>query len=101
METTTLKTIVGIIPTAVVLTYTYLGSQSAILPPQKEHAMNVTAGIKTGYEHNPYYTVLEDREVMREQVETIHGFVSNLLENMQDLEPQYSQLVDEHFWELA
>ncbi len=101
METTTLKTIVGIIPTAVVLTYTYLGSPSVIPPPQKGHAMNVSSDAKIGYEHNPYYTVLEDREVMGEQIETIHGFVSNLLENMQDLEPQYSQLVDEHFWELA
>lgn len=53
------------------------------------------------YKHNPYYTVLEDREGMQDQIEAIHGFVSTLLETMQDLEPQYSQLVDEHFWELG
>lgn len=101
MENTTLKNIVGIIPTAVVLTYTYLGSQPAILSPQNQHTMKVTTDFRTGYEHNPYYTFLGDHEVMREQIETIHGFVSSLLENMQDLEPQYSHLVDEHFWELA
>ena len=31
----------------------------------------------------------------------IDNFISNLLENIEDLKPQYSQLVDEHFWELA
>lgn len=101
MESTDLKTIVGIMPTAVVLTYMYLGNQSAILSPQKEHTMKAASDTQISYEYNPYYTILDECEVMQEQIKTIHRFVSKLIENMQDLEPQYSQLVDEHFWELA
>ena len=36
-----------------------------------------------------------------EQIKIIHTFVSNLLENTEDLDPRISKIVDEHFWELV
>lgn len=32
---------------------------------------------------------------------TIEEFVSKLIENMEDLDPEFSRLIDEHFWELV
>lgn len=43
----------------------------------------------------------EEVERQSEEKEAVNKFVSALLENMQDLDPQFSKLVDEHFWELA
>ena len=30
----------------------------------------------------------------------LSGFASKLLDNMEDLEPEYQKVVDDHFWEL-
>lgn len=50
---------------------------------------------------SPHYMLLGDLEIIWAQIETIHEFVSNLLESMQDLEPRHSKLVDEYLYELA
>jgi hypothetical protein len=101
MDDTTLKHVVGFIPTAVVLTYSYLGNPPILIPHQNYKMSTTSMKISSDYDYNPYYTVLTGQEIIRDQIETIHGFVSNILENMQDLDPQFSRLVDEHFWDLA
>jgi hypothetical protein len=101
METTRCI-ITGVIPTVAVLGYLSLGTQSSIMPPEKKYFAEPIA-IETGLmaHHNPYYEVVENHDSMNSQIEIIHRFVSTLLENTQDLDPQFSKLVDEHFWELA
>lgn len=43
--------------------------------------------------------VLENK--IGEQVETINGLVSLLLEKSEELEPEFVKTVDKHFWDLA
>ena len=33
-------------------------------------------------------------------VDIIHHFASNILDNIKDLEPEFSKTVDENFWDL-
>lgn len=46
------------------------------------------------------YQVSSDDRVTA-QVEAIQQFASNLLDNVQDLDPEFSRLIDEHFDELV
>ena len=36
----------------------------------------------------------------QEQIDIIHHFASNILDNIKDLEPEFSKTVDENFWDL-
>ena len=37
---------------------------------------------------------------INEHIDVIHNFVSKLLVNTQDIDPQFSKIVDDHFWDL-
>lgn len=39
-------------------------------------------------------------EIMPPEFKIIQEFVSNLVENMEDLESKYGDIISEHFWEL-
>ncbi len=48
---------------------------------------------------NTLPVILEGKSIA-EQLQTLQEFYSKLKYNIQDLNPQFSKLVDEHFWEL-
>jgi len=50
---------------------------------------------------NPYYSLSRANADFNDQIETIHGLVSKLIENTQDLDPRISKLIDDNFWELG
>jgi glutamate synthase domain-containing protein 3 len=35
-----------------------------------------------------------------QKIETIHKFSANLLENIEDLDPEFSKVIDENYWDL-
>ena len=35
-----------------------------------------------------------------DQVKTLHAFASNLLDNIEDLDPDFSRAIDDEFWNL-
>lgn len=35
-----------------------------------------------------------------QNIETLHKFASNLLENIEDLDPEFSKAIDENYWDL-
>jgi hypothetical protein len=43
----------------------------------------------------------QDDELIGNQIEIIHQFVSLLLEKSENLDPDYTAAVDKHFWDLA
>ena len=51
--------------------------------------------------HEPGCKQCEIREAeLTENEVTLQDFISKLLENMTDLDPEYSKVVDRHFWGL-
>lgn len=38
---------------------------------------------------------------MFEQIEIIYQFASSILDNIKDLDPEFSKAVDKHFWDLV
>ena len=41
-----------------------------------------------------------DQTVMLEQIDIIHKFASSILDNIKDIDPEFSKTVDENFWDL-
>jgi hypothetical protein len=50
---------------------------------------------------NPYYRLINEEQLALSQIETLHKFVSTILDNSQDLNPDFSAVVDKHFWNLV
>ena len=47
-----------------------------------------------------HYATIFSSDANADKVEIIHQFASNLLENIEDLEPEFSQVIDENYWDL-
>ncbi len=92
------RNVVGSVTTAAVLYYSYMGSPSA--NPVDFSILHVQ--LKAPAEMNfDYYQLMDkDQTVALEQIDVIHQFASNILDNIKDIEPEFSKTVDEHFWDL-
>lgn len=100
METTAVSYVGGATPTDGVLCYTHIGSRQ-FLPPREMYAFGTIRddSLKSGQDF--YYSLFVHENVTRNQIEIIHNFVSTLVEDSEDLDPNFSQMVDKHFWDLA
>jgi len=93
--------ICGVATAAVVFSYVSWGKQITL--PQEMEYFNETEKTKMSeyYNPNPYYFIYEHDSIILEQIEIVHQFVSKISENIQDLDPKFSDLIDKHFWELV
>lgn len=62
---------------------------------------NEKTQISQVYDPNPYYDIILGNNLLHQQIEIINNFVSALLENSQDLDPEFSDAVDRNFLELV
>jgi len=99
-------------PTAAVLVCTYMGHMNLpehnFNPIEKEvnvMATTETVTIKNAFgginNSNTDYKFISDNQIIVEQINIIHNFVSLLLRESQDLDPKYSKVVDKYFWDLG
>ncbi len=93
--------IYGVATAAVVFSYVPWGKYLTV--PQEMEYFNETEKTKMSeyYNPDPYYLIYKYDSIILEQIEIIHQFVSTISENIQDLNPKFSALVDKHFWELV
>lgn len=98
MPLSQLKNVVGSATTAAVLCYSYMGAP-AINPVDFS---NLNVPLKAPIEMNfDYYQLIDkDQAAALGQIDVIHQFASNILDNIKDLEPEFSKTVDENFWDL-
>ncbi len=60
-----------------------------------------TSGVDHGVTlFDRYNLVKNDNTKYKDHVETIYNFASNLLENIEDLPSDYSDVIDANFWDL-
>jgi hypothetical protein len=51
--------------------------------------------------HNDSYTLLNNNNTGElEKIEVIHAFASNLLDHIEELPLEFSQAIDDNFWDL-
>jgi hypothetical protein len=98
MPLSQLRNVVGSATTAAVLCYSYIGS-AAINPidfPNTNVQLNAPVELNFDY----YQLVNKDQAAALRQIDVIHQFASNVLDNIKELEPEFSKTVDENFWDL-
>lgn len=47
------------------------------------------------------YQLLSKENIQKNNIEVIHGFASNLLENIEDIPAEFNEAVDRNFWDLV
>jgi hypothetical protein len=101
MTTVTLQHVVGTAMTTAILfcgaPVTDQGNFSITLPSEDSSSRK---SIDYGLSFDRYQILNNDEIAQQNDIEVIHGFASNLLENIRDLPPEYSELVDANFWDL-
>jgi hypothetical protein len=100
MQNAHFETLTGGITTAAVLCYFSLSSPYC-LPEENLFTEAEAEAVSQWYDPNPYYKIYRDKSNLDTQIEIIHRFVSYIVENSQDLNPEFSKVVDKYFWDLA
>ena len=99
MQTQKVTTIAGNLVTVAALCYFSLNSPSC--EPYKDFFKETDLKqITTGYNSDSYIQY-HDENLIGDQIEIIHQFVSLLIEKSEDLDPDYTAAVDKHFWDLV
>ena len=98
MGVSQLKIFAGGVVTAAVLCYSHAGMETAgtNMDYHFQHA-KAPEGMNFDY----YQLINEEQAREVEQFTIIQSFASNLLENIKDLDPEFSRTVDKHFWDLV
>ena len=91
----------GFVATGVVLSYSYIGNQEHINLENINPPVKDCAYVPEDYDYNSYYLMVSEESRIREQIEILHTFVSNLIENSEELDPNFVNTVNNHFWDLA
>ena len=99
MQTPQIKTLAGGLTTAAVLCYFSLSNQDCRTDEDYFHEADLQQ-VSQYYDPNPYYKIFIDEYHLDNQIEIIHKFVSILMEESQNLNPEFSKAVDKHFWNL-
>lgn len=92
------KNVVGSATTAAILCYSYLGAPAINHIEFSTFNININAPKEMNFDY--YQLIDKDQAVSLEQIDIIHQFASNILNNIKDLDPEFSKTVDENFWDL-
>ena len=92
------RNVVGSAATAAVLCYSYIGVPA--INPDNLPNLNIQFEAPTEINFDYYQLIDKTQATILEQIDIIHHFASNILDNIKDLEPEFSKTVDENFWDL-
>ena len=92
------RNVVGSAATAAVLCYSYMGAPA--INPNNLPNLNIQLKAPTEMNFDYYQLIDKDQAATLEQIDIIHHFASNIIDNIKDLEPEFSKTVDENFWDL-
>lgn len=98
MDLSRLMFIAGGVATAALLSYSHIGMEKS----ESATAHYFGQGRAPEDMNFDYYEIL-DKQQSREvqQFRIVQSFASDLLANIKDLDPEFSKVVDDHFWDLA
>ena len=98
MTNTTLSNMVGVAATAVVIGYSGFGEPAL----QNNFLYNGSESAQLYQGQYDYYSLNKNNSIsITEQIETLQKFASSILSNIKDIDPEYTKLVDDKFWDLV
>lgn len=99
MSLSQVKNMLGSAATAAVLCYSYIGSPT-LNPVNFSHNIDSKVNVPPEMNFDYYQLVDNDQATTFKQIDIIHQFASTLLDNIKDLDPDFSKTVDQNFWDL-
>jgi hypothetical protein len=84
--------------TVAVLTYLYIGSSGINSGFNVKPGIQIKAPGELNFDY--YQLVAKEYSATQMQIDIIHKFASNLLDNIKELDPEFSRTVDENLWDL-
>ncbi len=97
MTNVILPNMVGLAATTAVLCYSALGEPI----PQDRYFYNSEESAQQYPSQYDYYTLnTSDSISVTDKIEILYKFSKSILDNIKDIDPEYSALVDEKFWDL-
>lgn len=98
MQLNEFKCVVGCAATTAVTLIACAGTPT--MPSLDIKDLNEFLNVPSGATYD-YYQVqdIEHTDTLS-KIEVVHRFASTILENIEDLEPEFSKTVDENFWDL-
>ncbi len=98
MDLSRLMFIAGGAATAAIMCYSHIGMESPTAGPGY-YFEDVRAPEGMAFD---YYELINEEQIKEiERFRIIQSFASNLLGNIKDLDPEFSKVVDDHFWDLV
>lgn len=98
MDISRLMFIAGGAATAAIMYYSHIGTEPTTAGPDYHFEQALAP---EGMAFDYYELVNEEQSKEFEHFRIIQSFASNLLGNIKDLDPEFSKVVDEHFWDLV
>jgi len=97
MTNVTLSNVVGLAATTAVLCYSAFGEPI----PQDHYSYKSEESAQQYPSQYDYYTLnASDSISITYKIEILYKFSKSILDNIKDIDPEYSALVDEKFWDL-
>ena len=69
-------------------------------PPSLIYIFPYELNLFKSWEKDSFHDLFLEYHMGQEQIQIIQNFASELLDNMEDLNPKYAKLVNRHFWDL-
>lgn len=91
----------GVLSTGVALTYAYIGSSSHLELAAHAPEQQFQSYVPEDSQLLNYYTIVDEKSEVSQQIQVIHDFANTLINNLEDLDPKFSETVDKYFWDLA
>ncbi|MDM8568358.1 hypothetical protein QUF50_02350 [Thiotrichales bacterium HSG1] len=89
--------VVGFVATTAVLCYSAFGEPIS----QNNYHYSTKDSVQQYQSQYDYYTLsIENSIPVSEQIAVLHKFSSSILNNIKDIDPEFSALVDDKFWDL-
>ena len=98
MDLSRLMFIAGGVTTAAILSYSHIGMERTQVSPVYYFEQS-RAPEEMEFD---YYEILDEQQSREiDQFRIVQSFASDLLGRIKDLDPEFSKVVDDHFWDLV
>lgn len=104
MRTSLLNSKIWIVPTATTLAFGIFASDATYILPTRSHELPYQSPKKFEWEDqysNPYYKIWDKHQDLLNKAEIISNLATKLINESEPLDPAFTRIVNENFWDLV
>ena len=101
MSSLAINSFIGGALTAATIGYCAFNPTPIITPQSTHNLMQNDYAILKSVVEQQIYKPFTQNDILKNEIEIIHSFVNNLIENSEKSPPHFSKTIDDFFWDLA